>query len=337
MPESYAPIRELLDGVAALTQRPSAPQTPSPGLVLTLGGRPETPQKNHSGAHSDQQLVNLWLASKRSHHTRRAYAADAGAFSTFVGALPPRDAEDMPGRPWALGEVTVRHLQIFVEHLESDGSAPRTVARRLSAVKSLFSFAQQTGYLQYNVGAVVKLPTFARDLAQRILSEDEVRRCFRAAPAGRNRAVLRFLYFSGCRVSEAAGLRWEHLSPRDDRLLVTIYGKGGKTRIVPLPRNFVEELDELRRANMSGHVFESRGGKPLDSKTFWTIASSAAADAGLTRRVSPHFMRHSHASHAVRRGAKVHVVQQTLGHASVQTTGDYLHLELGESSAFYLD
>jgi len=337
MPESYAPVREILEGVAAVTGRPGAPQARPAGVLLTLGGRPEAPLENRSGAHSDQQLVNLWLASKRSFNTRRAYARDAEAFSSFLGALPPKEDEDMPGCPWSLSEVTVRHLQAFVEHLEGDGGAPRTVARRLSAVKSLFSFSQQTGYLQYNVGAVVKLPAFARDLAQRILSQDEVQRCFRAAPVGRNRTLLRFLYFSGCRVSEASGLRWEHLSERDDRLLVTLYGKGSKTRVVPLPRHFKDELEELEHANMSGHVFESRGGKPLDSKTMWTITSSAAEAAGISRRVSPHFMRHSHASHAIRAGAKIHVVQQTLGHSSVQTTGNYLHLELGESSAFYLE
>lgn len=341
MPESYAPVRELLDGVAAVTRRQETPQAPRRAgerqVLLSLGGRPEAPLENRSGARSDQQLVNLWLGSKRSHHTRRAYTRDTDAFSCFLGALPPQEDEDMPGRPWSLAQVTVRHLQAFVEHLEGDGSAARTVARRLSAIKSLMSFAQQTGYLQYNVGAVVKLPAFARDLAQRILSEDEVLRCFRAAPVGRNRTLLRFLYFSGCRVSEASGLRWEHLSERDDRLLVTLYGKGSKTRVVPLPRHLKDELEELQLANMSGHVFESRGGKPLDSKTMWRITSSAAEGAGISRRVSPHFMRHSHASHAIRRGAKIHVVQQTLGHASVQTTGDYLHLELGESSAFYLE
>lgn len=335
------PIREVLDAVAALqgTRLPvGAPQTHERLPLLALGGKPEVPPENRSGARSDQQLVNLWLGSKRSTHTRRAYARDFAALDAFLAALPARDGDATPGRPWGLSEVTVRHLDAFCKHLEGDPeSAPRTVCRRMSAAKSLFTFGHQTGYLRYNVGSVVKLMPFAHDLAQRILSEADVHACIAAARVGRDRSLLRFLYASGCRVSEAIALRWEHLSPRDDRLLVTVRGKGGKTRVVPLPLRFRAELEQLEHNNMSGHIFESRGGRPLDSKTMWSITHTAARQAGIKCDVSPHFLRHSHASHAIRRGAKIHVVQQTLGHASVQTTGAYLHLELGESSAFFLD
>lgn len=335
MPESYAPVQELLEGVAAITGR-GAPPARAERLVLHLGGRSAAPE-NRSGAHSDQQLVNLWLDSKRSAHTRRAYEKDFAAFNAFLAALPATDEAQRPQRPWALSEVTVRHVQAFAAHLEASKASQRTIARRLSATKSLLTFAQQTGYLAYNVGSVIKLAPAASDLAQRSLSEDDVHRCIRSAPVGRDRTLVRFLYSSACRNSEAAALRFEHLAPRDDRLLVTIHGKGNKTRVVPIPRRFVDEFDALRRANMSGHVFESKGGRPLDSKAIWRIVTTAAEAAGLERRVSPHFLRHSHASHAIRRGAKIHVVQQTLGHSSVQTTGVYLHLELGESSAFYLE
>lgn len=325
MPESYRPIREILAAAKALKRS----DTP----VLSLGGTAHDPAVNRSGASTDQQIVQLWLDSKRSRHTRRAYARDILLFNDFLAKLPKHG---VPPHVERLGDITVLHLEEFLKHqIRSD--PPRTAARRLSAVKSLLTFAQQTGYLHFNVGSIVKLPIFADDMSERILSESEVQLCIYSAQEGRNRTLLRFLYYTACRVEECVGVRWTHLSDRDDRCIVRLFGKGGRTRHVPVPLTIRAHMDEIRRFNMSGFVFETRGGNPMNPKDVWRVVHSAAKTAGLAHKVHPHCFRHSHASHALRRGADIRVVQSTLGHTNIRTTAGYLHLELGEGSAMYLD
>lgn len=328
MAKSYRPVRDLLETVAMLRRREaSAP-------VLSLGGRPQVPSENHSGAKTDQQIVRLWLDAKRSLHTRKAYARDIAVFNDFLAGLT---LGGTPPRPEQLSAVTVAHLEQFLKHMERQGIPPRTSARRLSAVKSLLTFAQQTGYLHFNVGSVVKLPQFPQGIADRILSESEVQACIYAAPKGRSRTLLRFLYYTGCRVEEATLVRWDDLTHREDRFVVKLFGKGGRTRYVPVPLGLRLHIEELKKNNMSGHVFETRGGKRMHPKDVWRIVRKAARAAGITRNAHPHCLRHSHASHALRRGADIQVVQKTLGHTNIRTTGDYLHLERGDSSAMYLD
>lgn len=316
-------MRELVAAARAL--RRGAQETP----VLSLGGGAAVPADNRSGASTDQQILRLWLDGKRSVHTRKAYARDILLFNNFLASLP--------NGPRRLVDVNVQHLEAFVAHLHRTGQPERTAARRLSAVKSLLTFAQQTGYLQWNVGLVVKQPAFYHNVAERILTEAEVHACIYASPAGRNRTILRFLYSTGCRVAELTRVAWRHLHYRDNRMIVQLFGKGKRTRYVPIPLELRSQLEPLRKANLSGHVFETRGGHKMTEKDVWRIVRDAASAAGITRRISPHCLRHSHASHALARGADIHVVQQTLGHTNIRTTADYLHIERGDSSAMYLD
>lgn len=324
MPESYGPIKETLDTVALLQGRKkdTAP-------VLSLGGSAAVPEENHSGAKTDQQILRLWLDSKRSENTKKAYAHDISLFNDFIARLPATH------RPTALNEVTVQHIEEFHRQMCRMKTPARTAARRLSSVKSLLTFAQLTGYLHFNVGSVVKLPPFPQDLSDKFLSEAEVQACVYATKPGRDRTLVLFLYYTGCRVSEAVRVRWEHLSFREDRVVVQLFGKGGRTRYVPIPVQLRQQLEALKHANMSGFVFETRGGNPLNPKDAWRVVHNAAKRSGISGY--PHKLRHSHASHAIRRGADIQVVQSTLGHASIRTTGEYLHIERGASSAMHLD
>jgi integrase/recombinase XerD len=272
----------------------------------------------------DQKLVDLWLSMKTSGHTRRAYTAEAARFLAFV-AKP-------------LIEVTLRDLQVWGESLGQGSLKPSSQNRALTAVKSLLSFAQEAGYLPFNVGVAVKLRPQRDGLAQRILEESEVSRLIEAAPAGRNRILLKLLYVSGVRVSEACGLKWCDALPRQEGGQITVFGKGGKTRTVLLKEKVWQQLQSIKGdAKAVDAIFRSRkGGGPLDASQVRRIVYAAALKAGLERKVSPHWMRHAHASHALDRSAPIHLVQATLGHASVQTTGRYLHARPSESSSFYL-
>jgi integrase/recombinase XerD len=153
-------------------------------------------------------------------------------------------------------------------------------------------------------------------------------RHLRSARLGLN--LILWAYFSGCRVAEIANTRWEDLHPRvDGDYNLTVLGKGSKRRTVPMPRQVVEEVVERASQGRTGRVF------PVGPRRVQTITKSLAHRAGLETGVSPHWLRHAHASHAVDGGAPLHVVQRTLGHASLGTTGRYLHRRQ-DGSAKYL-
>jgi site-specific recombinase XerD len=140
------------------------------------------------------------------------------------------------------------------------------------------------------------------------------------------------------RVSEACGLTWRDVQERGDAGQVTVYGKGGKTRAVLLSAATWAELVRLRgNAPNDDPVFPSkRTGRHLNESAVWRVVRAAAQRAGIAAGVSPHWLRHAHASHALDRGAPIHLVQATLGHSSVATTGRYLHARPTDSTARYL-
>lgn len=274
--------------------------------------------------YNDAQLIELWLSLKVSGHTRRAYLADVGRFTRFV---------EKP-----LRRVTLADVQAFMTALGQGSLKPASQNRALTAVKSLLSFGQATGYLPFNVGAAVKLRPNRDFLAQRILDESEVARLIEAAPEGRDRVLLHLLYVSGIRVSELRELKWRDAQARAEGGQITVFGKRGKTRTILLKTASWVKLESIRGlAGASDPIFPSRkGGGHLEVSQVRRIVYTAAKQAGLEKKVSPHWMRHAHASHALDRNAPIHLVQATLGHASVSTTGRYLHARPAESSGFYL-
>lgn len=273
-----------------------------------------------SQASSDQHLIELWLHG-RAAGTRRAYATDIGNFLAFV--VKP------------LPQVTLGDVQAYADTLNELATASQ--ARKLSAVKSLLTFGQRTGYLVVNVGAAIRPPKVKQTLAERILDEDAVQQMLALERKPRNRAMLRLLYLGGLRISEVCNLRCRDLQARDDAGQVTIFGKGGRTRAVLLKPSIWRELVQLRTDDPDAAVFRSReGGGPLDPSQVHRIIKKAAARAGLSEAVSAHWLRHAHVSHALDNGAPAHLVQQTVGHASLATTSRYAHARPADSSSRFL-
>lgn len=272
---------------------------------------------------ADTQLIQLWVHG-RSRHTRRYYQADAQQFLSFV---------DKP-----LVQVTLADIQNFADSLEASRLASSSCGRILSSVKSLFAFGNRIGMLPLNVAATLKAPAAKNTLAERILSEAEVHKLIDLEPNNRNQVMLKLLYAGGLRVSELCNLRWRDLQTRSDAEgQINIYGKGGKTRVVLLSATVWSEIVRMREtAGFNDVVFPSRKGGNLDPSQVMRIVRTAAHRAGINANVSPHWLRHAHASHALDRGAPIHLVQATLGHASIATTGRYLHARPQDSSARYL-
>jgi integrase/recombinase XerD len=272
-------------------------------------------------AHSDTQLIEIWLHG-RSQHTQRAYAADIVRFRRGAG------------KP--LAAVTLVDLQAFADSLANIAATSRY--RTLSAVKSLLAFGHRIGYLPFDVGRVLRLPAMRSRLAERILPESDIHRILSLEPDERNRLILTVLYASGVRVSELCGLAWRDVQANGEGCQITVWGKGDKQRAIHMPQSVAQRLAKLRAgAADADPVFRSRKrGGALEPAAIFRIVRRAAARAGIELPVAPHWLRHSHASHALDHGAPIHLVQATLGHASITTTGRYLHARPQDSSSRFL-
>jgi integrase/recombinase XerD len=295
-----------------------SPENPKYELVPTGNSAPLIVQQ----ADSDQHLIDLWLHG-RSRHTQRAYRRDA---EQLLAAIQ---------KP--LRQITLGDLQQFAVQLAESGLEPTSIYRSMSAVKSLFAFGHRLGYLQFDVARPLRLPALREKLAERILEETDVLRMIALESMPRNKAILLTLYAGGFRVAELCSLKWSDLQSRNTAGQITVFGKGGKTRTILMPQSVWNALQLLRNdAGENAPVFRSRKGGHLDESQIWRIVRKASERAGIDKDVSCHWLRHAHASHALDRGAPIHLVQQTLGHSSISTTGKYLHARPTDSSGNYL-
>jgi integrase/recombinase XerD len=283
--------------------------------ILLTNLQPITPQ-----AHSDNQLIALWLHGK-SGHTQEAYQADMCRFLDFVG------------KP--LHQVTLQDLQDYADSLT--GLSANTRKRAINSVKSLFTFGHKLGYLPFNVAAALKAPKVKNTLAERMLTESEVLTIIALTKKERDKVLIRLLYASAGRVSEICALKWKDVQPSGNSGQVTLFGKGGKTRAVKLSAETWKALQTIRNdVKPEDPVFRSQKGGHLDPSQAWRIVRAAARRAGIEGDVSPHWFRHSHATHALDRGATVALVRDTLGHSSLAVTSMYIHAKPEESSALHL-
>lgn len=281
---------------------------------------------------NDDHLVDLFLRKQSSDHTRESYGRTIAEFRNFVGCN--------------IKQITLDVLLTYTEWLPKEHENPKThkletwtlatQARKIASVKSLLTFAHETGYTPFNVGRAVRLPQPKNALAERILSEEDIFKLFMAAEEGRDRLLLRTLYVCGGRISEVVNASWRDLQPRSEGGQITLFGKRDKTRVVLLPEKLWRDLIDSRNgAEDSTPLFKSREGR-LSRGQAWRIVKGVAKKAGVSWATSPHWLRHAHASHALENGATVALVSETLGHGSVAITSRYLHARPGESSSQHL-
>lgn len=268
---------------------------------------------------TNSELIDLWLHGK-SFNTIDGYRRHAERFFSHVN------------KP--LADCTLIDIQLWVMTLSSSDNSKRVA---VGAIKSLFSFAKELGVISANLGVLVKSPKAKNRLAERILTQEEVHLLINATTNQRDRAIIRLLYFAGLRVSELCNLCWRDLKSRGDGGQFTVFGKGDKTRTVLVGAGIWREILELKgNARLCDPVFVSGKGGHLCRSMVFYIVKKAAKRAGIEGNVSPHWLRHSHASHSLDRGAPIHLLQKTLGHSSVAITEMYLHARPTDSSGLYL-
>ena len=235
--------------------------------------------------------------------------------------------------------MTLGDLQQFAIRLVESELQPSSIHRSLSAIKSLFAFGHRLGYLPFDVAKPLMLPPLRDKLADRILEESDVQRMIALETMHRNKMILLVFHTGGFRVSELCSIKWCDLQERDSGAgQIIVFGKGGKTRTVLIPQTVWNQLMMPREESSDqSPVFMSRKRGHLNVRQVWRIVSRAAKRAGIPKSVSCHWLRHAHASHSLDRGAPTLLVQATLGHSSIATTGRYLHARPSDSSGNYLD
>lgn len=274
-------------------------------------------------ADSDLELVVSWLADKNSPHTRQLYATTIRQFLSFT-SLP-------------LEQVRVEDLQQWGRSLELRGCRAHTIRVKLLCLKSLFSYACAVGYLDLNVAARLKPPQPKDTLSQKILSPQEIEALVRATTNERDRLLLALAYACGLRASELCGLTWKDLQPREGGGQALIYGKGSKSRVVLIPPGLWDQLLGLERSGRTEAVFYSYRHKPLERTRVHQIVKEAAERAGLNPEASCHWLRHAHATHSLAAGCDLSLLQQSLGHSSINTTQRYLSARPGQGSSQFLE
>ena len=269
----------------------------------------------------------LALEQGASPLTREAYRRDLARFATYARVK----------RAAGPHEATPRLLRQYVYHLKDLGLAPASIRRNISAVRTYFRFL-------LGEGLVVSDPSDRLDTPRRwltlpeVLTVAEVERILAAVTldepfAFRDRALLELAYGAGLRVSE-----WITLGVRDVLLedaLVRVLGKGGKERLVPLGRSAVAAaavyLRELRprleRGSGRGVLLLNARGAPLTRMGAWKLLRKYVNKAGIAKRVTPHTLRHTFATHLLEGGADLRAVQEMLGHADISTTQIYTHVD----------
>jgi integrase/recombinase XerD len=274
----------------------------------------------------DQFLNYLLVEKGLSQKTLEAYSRDIIRYRNFMAENKTNafSEEDTP--------LILKHLI----RLRKSGLGARSRARHLVAIRGLYRFLVQEKTLCRDPARLIDLPKTSLKLPH-VLSVPEIELLLNAPdlqkPLGiRDAAMLELLYAAGLRVSELVNLKLQDINLEAG--FVRIFGKGAKERIVPIGIHAKEKInDYLKSARSPGlkrapspFLFVARAGKPMTRQGFWKLLRRYAIQAGLNKKISPHSLRHSFASHLLEGGADLRAVQIMLGHVDISTTQIYTHV-----------
>ncbi|MEJ8567263.1 tyrosine recombinase XerC [Elongatibacter sediminis] len=261
------------------------------------------------------------------------------AYARDLGRLQAELAEHGIDDPARVGEHEVR---AFVARLHRRGLGPRSLQRLLAAIRSFYRWLIREGHARANPAAGIRAPKAPRKLPA-TLDADMITRLldFEAQTPleKRDKAMMELFYSSGLRLAELAGLTWDRIDFASG--MVTVTGKGNKTRVVPLGRMAAQALTAWRqeRASLCGFsepaVFVSNRGRPIAPRSIQSRIRHWAQRQGLPQNVHPHLLRHSFASHLLESSGDLRAVQELLGHSDISTTQIYTHLDFQHLARVY--
>jgi integrase/recombinase XerC len=264
-------------------------------------------------------LQYLEVERGASPHTVRSYAADLREFNEFVereGASP--------------AAADGRLIRAYLARLHQRRLAKSSIARKLATVRSCFRFLARRGVIAQNPARQIRSPRLPRHLPS-FLPKDESKDLLdhvveNSQTGRRDHALLELLYATGIRVAECCGLDCDDLD--HSRGTVRVLGKGDKERLVPVGDAALQALDDYLavRGTSRGPLFTNRRGGRLTPRSVHRIVGQRARRSGIDRRVTPHTLRHTFATHMLGEGADLRLIQELLGHSRLSTTQRYTHV-----------
>lgn len=275
----------------------------------------------------DQYIDYLKIEKGLAAKTIQAYAGD---LATFLGFLKSEKIKSFARTDTAV-------LLKFIIDMRQNGRSARTRARHLVTIRGLYQYLYQSGEIADNPAKLVALPKSGLKLPD-VLNVEEVDQLLAApdldTPRGkRDAAMLELIYAAGLRVSELIYLEMNAINLEAG--FVRVLGKGSKERIVPIGQKATKRIQTylndarphlLKQTTHSLYLFVARAGRPMTRQGFWKLLRRYVTKAGLNKRVTPHSLRHSFASHLLEGGADLRAVQMMLGHVDIATTQIYTHV-----------
>jgi len=283
------------------------------------------------------RYINYLEAERNaSPYTIRNYTTDLLGFFNFLRTKGVN----------SLKEIDRSVLRDYLSHLMGQGIVKASIARKLSAIRSFYRYLLREGMISTSPVATTSSPKLDRRLPS-FLTKEEVVQLLQAAdlttPQGqRDRALLELLYAAGLRVSELVRLNVEHVSLESYE--IRVWGKGSKERVVLMGKPAAKALEvyisqgrpELLSKKRSSALFLNRYGERLTERRVQRILGEYARLAGIDKRVHPHMLRHTFATHLLDGGADLRVVQELLGHANLSSTQIYTHVTKSQARKVYL-
>jgi len=274
----------------------------------------------------DQYLHYLIIEKGLARATVEAYSKGLTRFFDFLKKKGIQEVQS----------VSKLDVRAFLLSLKKEGLSIKTVARNLVALRTFFRFLIQEGILMLNPVEEIESPKMTRTLPD-VLTLKEVESLLEQpnpkTPLGmRDRAMLELLYATGMRVSELTRLQTHQINLEGGYVL--LFGKGSKERVVPLGQEAIRWVDlyskevrgRLLKGKESPFLFINRMGRGMSRQIFWKNIKGYARKAGIQKRITPHLLRHSFATHLLERGADLRSVQLMLGHVDISTTQIYTHV-----------
>ncbi len=274
----------------------------------------------------EQFLDYLSVERGLSLNTIKGYRQDLSKFAKYLDSCGIRKMK----------EATRNEISKYLYFLKDNGLATGSIARNLAAIKMFYRFLVAERIMKEDTAGMLESPRLLKGLPE-VLNMSEVTKMLEL-PGGkgllgpRDRAILELMYATGMRVSEVSDLTLSNLNL--DVGFIRCTGKGGKERIIPVGRQakaavtkyLAKSRPKLSRRAQEEHIFLSRLGKRISRQSLWKMLKKYTNLAGIKRKITPHTLRHSFATHLLEKGADLRSVQEMLGHADISTTQIYTHV-----------
>lgn len=274
----------------------------------------------------EQFLSYISVERGMANNTLSSYKRDLSRFADFLKSK----------KIDSIDKVSRQMINLFMMAERERGLASNSVSRELACIKSFFKFLLKENIIKDDAANIIESPKLWKKLPF-TLSVEEVGALLNAPNArdpmeARDKACLELMYATGMRVSEVVNLKMDDINMAVG--FAKCFGKGSKERIVPFGKKAKESIEryleksrpQFLKKNISNFLFLTRLGKPMSRQTFWKIIKRYAKLSRIKKKVTPHSLRHSFATHILERGADLRIVQEMLGHADISTTQIYTHV-----------